>query len=127
MKLTVVCPVCQFDIEISDDSLGRKLRCGQCESKSRVKEKEGGKLFLQVLEETLDWESKVATSVESDTASCGAPVRDETVAEDAKKPAGPKLTTRRDKFREQEAGASAGGRGRPTTRGRSAGSKRRRF
>ena len=121
MNLNVVCPVCNHEIELSQDSEGRKLRCGHCDSKSRVKVDENGKFFLRVLEETLNWEARVQEEVVEEEPVVMA----EETLEPAKKPAGPKLRTRRDKFREEEAGATAGGGRRPTTRGRS--TRRRRF
>ncbi|MCA9321283.1 MAG: hypothetical protein KDB53_11140 [Planctomycetes bacterium] len=122
MEKNVKCPVCESPLDVGAAMLGHKVQCGRCESISRIKPAADGTLQLKVLEETLNWQERLAASAaseaESSEASCAAHHEDPA-------PAGPRLVTRRDRFREAAAESVAPSGRRPTTNGRSRSGRRR--
>ena len=97
MKNQVTCPVCQNTRELPDGAEGRKWKCGGCASVHRILLSDQG-YKLKTLEEALP--PVTAPAEMSMAAEAGTPA--------SKAPVGPKLKTRRSKFREEfaESGAS---------------------
>ncbi len=89
MNMNVTCPICQNDRNLPEGAEGRKWRCGTCGSVHRILASDSG-YALKTLEEAIysgPVQPEMAMSAE---------------AEESKAPVGPKLHTRRDKFREDE-------------------------
>ena len=103
MNLNVTCPVCSFGRELPEGVEGKKWKCGQCGSIHRVQLGEG-QYTLKTLEEVIytpEPPREMAMAAESGV-------------ERGKKPVGPRLTTKRDKFKDEAPPAA-----RRTTRGSS--------